>query len=101
MAFKASLRGLFVCGPWGESIGRITAYEAFKKAGETATIEGFRFHDLRHTAVCYLVMGDVDLATVKNLGHREIRFFSSRRVPTMPRSQCRKDASLLSYSPCS
>ena len=101
MAFKASLRGLFVVGPWGESIGRITAYEAFKKAGETATIEGFRFHDLRHTAVSYLVMGDVDLATVKNLGHREIRFFSVTSGPHDATKSIRKDASLLSYSPCS
>ena len=59
--------------PWGEEIGRTTIYDAFKKACETSGVEGFRFHDLRHTAASYLVMGGVDLATVKEiLGHREI-----------------------------
>ena len=59
--------------PWGERVGRTTIYDAFKKACETAEIESFRFHDLRHTAASYLVMGGVDLPTVKEiLGHREI-----------------------------
>ena len=59
--------------PWGEEIGRTTVYEGFKKACETAGVQGFHFHDLRHTAASYLVMSGVDLATVKEiLGHREI-----------------------------
>src|SRR4029453_4679564 len=47
--------------PWGEQIGRTTIYDAFEKACSEAKIEQMRFHDLRHTAASYLVMGGVDL----------------------------------------
>ena len=42
---------------------------ALRKTG----IKDFRFHDLRHTFACYLVMAGVDITTVKEvLGHKTL-----------------------------
>ena len=47
--------------------------KAWNKLLEDAKIEGFRFHDCRHTFASRLVMGEVDLYTVKELmGHSSI-----------------------------
>jgi integrase-like protein len=59
--------------PWGDPIGKVTIYDAFKKASSEAKIENFRFHDLRHTFASHLVMPGVDLVTMKELlGHKTI-----------------------------
>ncbi len=47
---------------------------AFYQARETARIQNFRFHDLRHTFATRLVQAGVDLYTVsKLLGHKDVR----------------------------
>ena len=59
--------------PWGDRVGKVTVYDAIKKACSAAKITDFRFHDLRHTFASHLVMAGVDLVTVKELlGHKTI-----------------------------
>jgi integrase len=44
---------------------------SFRNACKAAKIEGFRFHDLRHTAASHMAMAGVPLNTVGDiLGHR-------------------------------
>jgi integrase len=62
----------------GRKEGRVFLLPNFRKrfikAVETAGIEDFTFHDLRHTFASWLVMSGVDLATVSTLmGHRTIQ----------------------------
>ncbi len=47
---------------------------AFIKAMKQALIDGFRFHDLRHTFATRLVQSGVDLYKLqKLLGHRDLK----------------------------
>jgi len=47
--------------------------QAFKRALRRANINGFRFHDLRHTCASHLVSNGVDILVVKELlGHKTL-----------------------------
>jgi integrase len=55
----------------------------FKAACRKAGISDLRFHDLRHTAATYMVMGGIDLVTVKEiLGHATIQMTMRYAHPT-------------------
>lgn len=47
--------------PWGDPIGKVIVYDAFKKACSAAEINDFRSHNLRHTFASHfhLVMAGV------------------------------------------
>jgi integrase len=54
--------------------GLVDIRKRFNRALREAGIEGFVFHDLRHTFASHLVMAGVDLMTVKEfLGHKDIK----------------------------
>lgn len=56
---------------------------AFKAACRRAGINDLRFHDLRHTSATFMVMGGVDLVTVKEiLGHSSIEMTMRYAHPT-------------------
>ncbi|NIO50013.1 MAG: tyrosine-type recombinase/integrase [Candidatus Aminicenantes bacterium] len=55
----------------------------FKKACEKAGIKDMRFHDLRHSAATLMVMGGIDLVTIKEiLGHSDIQMTMRYAHPT-------------------
>ncbi len=55
----------------------------FKAACRKAGISDLRFHDLRHTAATYMVIGGIDLVTVKEiLGHATIQMTMRYAHPT-------------------
>jgi integrase len=55
----------------------------FKAACKRAGIRDLRFHDLRHSAATHMVMGGVDLVTVKDiLGHATIQMTMRYAHPT-------------------
>ena len=46
---------------------------AFERAVERAKLDGFRFHDLRHSAASFMVQGGIPLNTVRDiLGHKSL-----------------------------
>jgi integrase len=54
--------------------GVVDVRKRFHRALREAGIEGFVFHDLRHTFASHLVMAGVDLMTVKEfLGHKDLK----------------------------
>jgi integrase len=74
--------------PWADPIGKVTVYDAFKRACSAVGINDFRFHDLRHTFASHLVMAGVDLVTVKELlGHKTIAMTRSTKPKPWPNSR--------------
>ncbi|HEX9869131.1 MAG TPA: site-specific integrase, partial [Candidatus Tectomicrobia bacterium] len=54
--------------------GLVDIRKRFRRALQEVDINGFVFHDLRHTFASHLVMAGVDLITVKEfLGHKDIK----------------------------
>ena len=57
----------------GKPIHRDGLTWSFRRAVRLACLQGFRFHDLRHSAASFLVQAGVSLNTVREiLGHRSL-----------------------------
>lgn len=62
---------VFAGGKPGTHLSEDCVSHRFEKNVERARIKDFHFHDLRHSAASWLVMGRVDLRTVQAiLGHK-------------------------------
>jgi integrase len=68
---RKAFRGLVFTSPQGEFLHNFG--RAWTETVKNAKITDLRFHDLRHTAASRMVMGGVDLYTVKEiLGHKTL-----------------------------
>ena len=70
------------CSP--KTKGLLTSVRtSFKGACKDARVPDLRFHDLRHTAATLMIMGGIDIVTVKEiLGHSDIQMTMRYAHPT-------------------
>jgi integrase len=83
---KRASRGEYVFSDDGKPYGDVKTgwWSALKKA----KIEGFRFHDLRHTFGSGLGMAGVDIRTIQELmGHKDIKMTMRYSHPTPERKK--------------
>ena len=75
---KARALGEYVFG-CADGSPRKTIRYSFQRTLRAAAIQGFRFHDLRHTAVSYMMMNGIDLKTIAELvGHTTAEMVDKR-----------------------
>ncbi|MCI0530312.1 MAG: tyrosine-type recombinase/integrase [Nitrospira sp.] len=68
--------------------------KTFRKAVETAKIEDFHFHDLRHTFASYMMMNGCDVKTLQELmGHKDIKM--TMRYAHLSRDHVRQSVKVL------
>lgn len=94
--------------PWGDRIGKVTVYDAFKRSLVDAGVTDFRFNDLRHTFASHLAMFGADLLTLKELlGHTNIQMttryahlYQEHKAQAVTRLERRFEASVQSLWFC-